>query len=96
MRSGVGRFTWTEKKEYYEGEFKQNMMHGKGKMQYSDGSYYIGQFVFNSRDGLGKMVWTDGSYFIGSWKNGFRDGVGTEKVGNELKIENYAMGKKLN
>ncbi len=29
---------------YYEGEFKDGMMHGKGRKIYQDGSYYIGNF----------------------------------------------------
>lgn len=37
----------------YEGEMKENFMHGKGKICYPNGDYYEGQFCMNKFHGFG-------------------------------------------
>lgn len=38
----------------YEGNWKENMRHGNGKMHFDSGKTYVGQFVNNKREGEGQ------------------------------------------
>lgn len=38
----------------YEGEFKNNKMHGTGQLYYDDGQYFIGQFDKGKKNGQGE------------------------------------------
>ncbi len=45
-----------------------DMMNGKGKMYYNDGTIYIGEFINNKRDGPGEMH-KDGLILFQTYKN---------------------------
>lgn len=65
----------------YEGNWRNNKQHGKGKMTYPANDkwnckYYEGEFTSGVIQGTGKMVWNDGDWYYGSWVNGLREGKG--------------------
>eukprot|EP00761_Pharyngomonas_kirbyi_P008119 gb/GECH01008130.1/.p1 GENE.gb/GECH01008130.1/~~gb/GECH01008130.1/.p1 ORF type:complete len:146 (+),score=41.61 gb/GECH01008130.1/:1-438(+) len=75
VRQGYG--TNTEHGTVYVGEFKEDKMHGKGKITYSNGSYYDGEWNNNKYEGQGTYCWTDGSWYEGQWKDNKMHGKGT-------------------
>lgn len=65
------------------------MQHGKGKMEYSDGSVYIGEWkqgfrlllfftadLKKNRDGEGQITWKNGDRYTGNFKRDLKDGEG--------------------
>jgi len=55
------RALWVKKGTYqsrncsiYTGEWKQNLKHGKGLLNYIDGKVYEGEFVRSQKQGFGK------------------------------------------
>ena len=46
---------------FYDGETKQGLPHGKGKMVWQNGDIYEGMFKNNKRNGMGKRTNADGS-----------------------------------
>jgi len=59
----------------YEGNWKNNLMHGKGTYLKPDGFKYEGEFKNGIRTGFGKTFWHNG-FFIGEWNNGIYNGKG--------------------
>jgi len=64
---------------YYEGDFYQGEMNGKGERKYTDGSIYKGEFSYGEKHGYGEMVYTKpaGEWYKGSWHYNLRHGQGT-------------------
>jgi len=44
----------------YEGQFKNDKMHGHGKETFADGKSYEGQFEDGKMHGQGTYKWADG------------------------------------
>ena len=66
--------------EKYEGDFVEDMRHGKGVYTYSKRSpakKYIGDFRNEIKHGFGTATYRDGSKYVGEFKNGKFDGEGT-------------------
>lgn len=61
----------------YEGDFQDDMHHGKGTMAYADGDKYVGQWKDGSYYGQGTMTYADGDKYVGQWKYDMRHGQGT-------------------
>lgn len=61
----------------YEGEFKNNLFHGKGKYEWSDGRSYEGDWVEGKMEGDGEFSWkgnilvdynnVDGKKYVGKY-----------------------------
>lgn len=62
--------------EYYEGEWKNDMMNGYGIYHYSNGDVYEGDWVNNMQNGYGKYFFTDGNRYEGDWKDHKMHGTG--------------------
>mmetsp|Transcript_17896 Transcript_17896/g.30586 ORF Transcript_17896/g.30586 Transcript_17896/m.30586 type:complete len:134 (-) Transcript_17896:74-475(-) len=61
----------------YEGEFRDGVRSGWGKMTFSDdGCVYEGQWVRGLHDGQGTKSWADGIEYVGEWKGGMMHGQG--------------------
>ncbi len=60
----------------YEGEWKNNMRHGKGHFFWNDGQHYKGNYLNDKRDGYGVYYWENGDRYEGEWKNDQRNGKG--------------------
>ncbi len=64
-RHGWGRFS--NGGEKYEGEFKDNNIHGRGKYQFASGAIYEGEWVNNKFQGRGTYTWPSGAAYTGTW-----------------------------
>ena len=64
----------------YEGEWKCDEHHGKGKYTFPPPScaYYDGELVEGNANGYGVKVWEDGSKYTGEWKHNMYHGTGTK------------------
>jgi hypothetical protein len=65
-----------DEKGIYEGYWKENQRHGKGKYKWANGDTYEGEFSFDKKDGFGKYIFASGERYEGEWKNDLREGKG--------------------
>lgn len=70
----------------YEGEWKNNVKHGKGELTFLDGTTYIGDFQFDEIHGNGKIFYQNGDYYIGEFKLGLQHGKGCLYNCNDEKL----------
>ena len=74
-KEGFGVFILSEEVQYV-GQWKNQKMHGLGKMTYSDGSVYEGAFANGKKHGLGKYRFGEQNEAAGDMYEGnFKDGV---------------------
>jgi len=66
----------------YEGETKDGVFHGKGKLTWSNGSVYQGEFKNGLMHGKGTHKLISGAYYKGSMKQGLKSGKGTLTFAN--------------
>lgn len=60
--------TWPDGKSY-EGDWKDGMMHGKGKKTWANGKFYEGDLERGKSHGKGKQIFPDGRTFHGHFIN---------------------------
>lgn len=77
QRDGSGTFYFANKFFKYEGEYKDGLRHGQGRLTLGDGSFVEGQFVHGELYGEGRRVWADGSEFQGEFVKGVPHGKGS-------------------
>ena len=86
LREGLGTFTWSEKSHVsgksYEGEYKNNRRHGKGKLIFEGGYVEEGNWIDN------KMVIDEDDE---SWREGGKDYTEEEL---EERVEYYEEKRK--
>ena len=71
FRHGYGVLTDPAGPTRYEGFWKDDRKHGKGKFYYANGSIHEGEYVQGQPNGQGVMTAADGSIvFEGKWRNG--------------------------
>ena len=71
--------------EYYEGQWKNNLRHGKGIQFYKNGKIkYEGDFSEDYFEGNGKLFKENGDYYEGQFEKDLKHGKG---------IEYYSDGK---
>lgn len=68
--------------DVYEGGYKDDKRHGKGKYISHKGWTYEGDFMFDEMTGNGKVVFANGQTYEGGWLFGKRHGHGEEKYAN--------------
>lgn len=94
--NGYGKY---ENNEFvYEGEWKNNLRHGKGTLTlFHDGSTYSGDFVKGRKEGKGSWRLPNGNTYEGQWVNNKRHGWGALKEGHNVYegdwINNFREGK---
>lgn len=54
----------------YNGEWKDNKIHGKGIMEWLGSRKYDGEFKVGMRDGHGKFITENGQVYDGGWIKG--------------------------
>ena len=62
--------------DIYEGNYKDDLMHGYGKMTWADGAVYEGNYKDDVKYGYGKMTWANGDIYEGNYKEGAEHGYG--------------------
>ena len=60
----------------YEGDFKEGIREGNGKMTYRNGDYYEGEFKNWVRDGYGEFHYSNGTIYKGQLRYNVRHGRG--------------------
>lgn len=73
---GMGKYYFADDGKIYEGQFKDNNMHGKGLLKWPNLQYYDGDFKNGMMDGQGTLWKPDGNRIQGSFKNDKPNGVG--------------------
>ncbi len=61
----------------YEGEFQNNMPHGRGVGTFYDGDKYVGEFKDGKFNGQGTYTFANGNKYVGEYKDGKYNGQGT-------------------
>lgn len=74
MRHGQG--VQAEKGARYEGEWKDDKMHGEGKLTFPSGAHYSGTFADNKFSGSGTYVWPSGERYEGEFADNTMHGSG--------------------
>jgi S1-C subfamily serine protease len=74
--------TLEHKGKRYVGEWRNNNMHGRGILTWSDGSKYVGEFRYSKQNGQGTYYYKDGSEYVGEWRNDKRQGQGVLTYGS--------------
>ena len=83
-KNGPGEFDYIKLKMVYNGEFKDDLREGNGKVVSKDGShYYVGDWLNNKMDGNGIYY----SSKLGTYKGQFREN-NFEGKGNLVDLEN--------
>ena len=85
MRHGQGKHTSADQQLIYEGTWKNDKMHGTGRLTYGDGTSYDGEFQSNYFEGLGTYTWPDGSQYTGLRKKSRPIGK-AEYIGPKLGV----------
>ncbi|CAK60721.1 unnamed protein product (macronuclear) [Paramecium tetraurelia] len=67
---------------FYEGQWKNGMMHGFGKYILSENSFYIGELFENKPYGQGTFQHSNGDLFLGTWVDGQVQGKGKYTFSN--------------
>lgn len=68
--------TKTRLHKQYEGEWRDDVKHGKGSLYYENGDKFEGQFARGQRSGYGVMEYANGDKYEGDWKLNRRNGFG--------------------
>lgn len=90
-REGRGVYISGESK--YEGEFRNDLKHGKGKFEWPNGDTYEGDYRYGMRDGVGVLKTREEKY-EGQFRCDKKHGVGTRTVlgdSHEVRYENGVL-----
>lgn len=78
----------------YEGDIKENLPSGKGKLSFKGEKIYDGDWVDGIRSGMGISYYSTGGKYFGEIKNGLLHGIGTfyysdnkKMTGNFVKVD---------
>ena len=63
-------------KDRYEGNFNNDLFHGKGVYEWSNKKKYEGEWYEGKMNGKGKLTFPNGSYYEGDFVNGIKEGKG--------------------
>ena len=68
-QKGKGRKYFRKGNEYYEGEFTEGVIEGKGTMNFSNYDRYEGDWVNDVTMGKCKYTFSNGDYYEGIFRN---------------------------
>ncbi len=60
----------------YEGYFKNNMAHGRGRLIHANGEVYEGEWLNDKANGYGAHTHLDGATYTGDWLDDLQHGKG--------------------
>ena len=77
IKHGQGKiFFYNNSSEYYEGEFKNGEITGKGFYKWKNKHTYTGEFFRGKMHGKGIYTWPDGNIYEGQYIYGIKEGYG--------------------
>ena len=80
---------------YYEGEVRQGLYNGKGRLVFSNGDVKEGNFVNGQLHGFGEYFYKNGDRYKGCWSEGQRDGFGIYTYANGvIELGEYRQNKR--
>ena len=92
--NGKGIMYYKNDKFKYEGDFKNGIMEGNGKLINEDGSYYEWQFLNKYKHGEGKLFYKDGTIiYDGLYENNEPKGKRKGKLNCEYGC--YYIGESM-
>ena len=71
----------------YNGEWKEDLLHGQGKFIFKSGDVYEGEFKDGKYNGQGKYISKDGDVYEGEWKDGEKHGQGKKTYNDKVVYE---------
>eukprot|EP01041_Mallomonas_annulata_P007180 gene7180-14628_t len=74
---GKGQFIWSNGQGSYDGDWRNNLPHGRGNRVFSNGNRYVGSYDLGEINGEGLMLFSNGDQYVGDWKRGLFDGKGS-------------------
>lgn len=75
-KEGNGQLTYKNTKDFYEGEFKDNFVHGFGFYIWANKDTYKGEFINGKMHGRGTYKWPDGGEYVGEYIANVKQGKG--------------------
>lgn len=79
----------------FQGEWKNNKAHGKGKFFHIDGDIFDGEWLEDKANGYGVYNHVNGAKYEGYWKDDLQHGYGKEVWADGSKYDgDYYFGKK--
>ena len=84
----------------YEGETKNGLYHGSGRLIWDNGNTYVGEFAKGLPEGQGTFSFPNGDGYVGHFRHGRPDGTGRLTMddciyeGEFLEGEAYGQGRK--
>jgi hypothetical protein len=81
-RSGHGRYENAADGSVYEGDFKDSLFHGQGRMT-AEGYVYEGAYALGMKNGRGREVFDTGEQYEGDFVRGERSGKGILRIAGE-------------
>ncbi|EFJ28779.1 hypothetical protein SELMODRAFT_89459 [Selaginella moellendorffii] len=75
LRDGKGHYI--DGNYSYEGEWKNDLMHGPGSFKYASGASYEGTWENGKYHGNGTFKWPDGRSYAGEWRENRMHGIGS-------------------
>ena len=85
VKEGQGIYEWSQGVRY-EGDWKNNEMHGWGVF-FNDDEKYEGEFIDGVYDGNGRLVESSGEIYEGRFRDGMKHGIGTIISQNGTKFK---------
>ena len=58
----------------YEGEWENDVKHGKGLEICPNGNVFVGYYMNGKPEGVGVFTWQNGEVYEGEWRNGMKHG----------------------
>lgn len=94
IRHGYGIQKWPDG-AIYEGEWRDDIAEGKGKLVHVDGDVYYGEWKNDKANGYGVYQHANGTIYKGEWVDDKQEGNGYEKWGDGTFYEGeYKEGVK--
>ena len=89
----MGSFYFKDYRKY-EGEWKNNKMHGYGIISWPDGKFFEGEFYEDKKEGFG-VYYSNKKIYIGMWKNSLLNGYCIIIENGKIKKQIRENGKAI-
>jgi hypothetical protein len=94
---GIGKITFIPSGDFYEGNFDDDLMNGKGEYVWKNGNMYEGDFLSGKLNGKGIYHYNDGYSYEGIFERGRKFGKGILRKGYDIIDEGiYKDGEGMN